>query len=241
MSGHSHWAGIKHKKGVNDAKRAQVFAKAARLVVVAARLGGKDPAMNATLRTAIEKARALNMPKDNIDRAIKRGAGETGEAQLEENLLEAYGPGGTALLIKIITDNKNRTLANVRHILSKHQGKLAEGGGVQWLFDRSTVFTLTLPSGMSQEDFELSVISDGIQETAWEDENTLILYCAPEQSDSVRKNLEQQNITPVSVEGAMRPKTQVAVEKSLQATVQKMLEELDDDDDVQDVYTNATF
>lgn len=241
MSGHSHWAGIKHKKGVNDAKRGQVFAKAARVIVVAARLGGKDPAMNAALRTAIEKARALNMPKDNIERAISRGVGESGGEQLEEKLLEAYGPGGTAILIKIITDNNNRTLNNVRHILSKHGGKLAEGGSVQWLFDRSTVFTLTLPSGMSKEDFELSVISDGIQETAWEDENTLVLYCAPEEGDVVRKNLEQQNIMPVSVESAMRPKTQVTVDESLRGNVQKIFEELDDDDDVQEVYTNAAF
>lgn len=240
MSGHSHWAGIKHKKEANDKKRAQVFAKAARLITVAARVGGGDPDMNATLRTAIEKARSLNMPKDNIDRAVKKGVGGVDGEQFEETTMEAYGPAGTAILIKVITDNKNRTLSDVRHVLNQHQGKIAEGGSVQWLFDRTITFSLQLPSGQSKDDFELSVIDAGATDTQW-DEDTLFAYCAPDHAEGLRTNLEKQGIAIQSSELEMRAKTEITVDSSTEEQLHKLLEALDDLDDVQDVYSNVSF
>jgi YebC/PmpR family DNA-binding regulatory protein len=239
MSGHSHWAGIKHKKAITDKKRAQEFAKASRLLMIAARQG-KDPETNYALRTAIDKARVLNMPKDNIERAIKKGAGEVGGAQLEEFLIEAYGPSGIALIISVITDSRNRTLAEVRHILAQHQGKFADGGGVQWLFERTAALTFAFSEETSRDDFELAVIDAGAQETVWEG-NILYAYCAPEIVDTLRTVLVRRNVVAQEMEYIFKAKTDISIETSAQLSIQKLLEELDNHDDVQAVYTNAAI
>lgn len=240
MSGHSHWAGIKHKKAINDKKRAQEFAKAGRLLMVAARQGGSDPTTNATLRTAMEKARALNMPKDNIERAIQKGAGELEGQKLEEAIIEAYGPAGVAILVKIITDNKNRTVAELRHIFSRYGGKLAEGGGVAWMFERTAALALALPDGRTKEDFELEVIDAGAQETTWE-ENLLYAYCSAEASDAFREELDTRAIVPQEIEYILKAKTDVPVNEGIRGQLERLFEELDNHDDVQAVYSNAAM
>ena len=208
--------------------------------MVAARQGGSDPTTNATLRTAMEKARALNMPKDNIERAIQKGAGEIEGQKLEEIVIEAYGPAGVAILVKIITDNKNRTIAELRHIFSRYGGKLGEGGGVAWMFERTAAFTLALPDGHAKEDFELQVIDAGAQETSWE-ENLLYAYCPAEASDAFRKALDAHAIVPQETEYILKAKTDAPVEESVRIQLERLFEELDNHDDVQNVYTNAAF
>lgn len=241
MSGHSHWAGIKHKKTLNDQKRAKEFTKVARLITVAARDGGKDPATNHALRAAVEKARIINMPNDNIERAIKRGAGDAEGTQFEESIMEAYGPGGAAILIKIITDNKNRTLGEIRNALARHHGKLVEGGSVQWLFEPAVIFSFSTTASRTKDELELAIIDAGAKETDWQDNYVLLAYCAPSAAESFRKTLEKFSIVPNGVEYAMKAKTDIAISPQDQQTLRILLEDLDEHDDVQMVYTNALF
>lgn len=241
MSGHSHWAGIKHKKGIEDARRAKIFAKMARFIVIAARDKGGDPAMNPSLRMAVEKARSVNMPADNIERAIKRGTGEGEGMALEGVLYEAFGPGGAAVLIEGITDNKNRTLPEVRKIVTEHGGRMADPGSVAWMFERKGY--LTVPTDdknqMTNDDVELKAIDAGADDIKKGDEG-VVVYTAPDKLMEVKKNLEGAGIAiretgfEYIAKNALPPS-----DEKTQAQLEKFFEALDEHDDVQEIYSNA--
>src|SRR3989338_1951168 len=193
MSGHSKWSTIKKKRAANDAKRAQQFTKVARIITVAAKRGSGDPNMNPALRKAIDTAHSINMPNSNIERAISRGTGEGSEAELQELMIEAYGPEGTALLIEAITDNRNRTISEIKYILSRHDGKFAEGGGVAWLFTRKNVFTLEPAPSSAKDAFELEVIDAGAEDTEWSEE-ALLAYVDMQKSREFQQKLQEKGI-----------------------------------------------
>ena len=231
MSGHSHFRTVMHKKGLADAKRSQMFSKLAKELTVAAKEGGTDLQANPRLRTVIEKAKAANMPADNIERALKKATGEDA-GRLEEVLLEAYGPGGVAILIAAITDNKNRTLGEIKQILQKNQGKMVEGGAVRWLFERRGVATIE----NAPEDLELFAIEAGAEDLFWRD-HTLDIYTDPSALNSLKARLEEKNVR-VTASIDWVPKERInPSEKDTQAA-EKLFEALDDQDDVQDMYAN---
>ncbi|MBI2573962.1 MAG: YebC/PmpR family DNA-binding transcriptional regulator [Candidatus Wildermuthbacteria bacterium] len=197
MSGHSHWSGIKHKKGLADAKRSKVFSKFAQEITLAAKEGGGDPSFNAKLRTVIDKAKAMNMPADNIERAIRRGAGGGEADTMQELFLEAYGPGGIAIVVHCITDKHTRTIGEVRNIVNQHGGKFVEGGAVRWMFEQKGVIELELQkqTALKEKDgLELAAIEAGAQDIAWQDGNILTVYTSPTELDRVKTWLEQKNI-----------------------------------------------
>lgn len=236
MSGHSKWSTIKHKKASTDQKRADVFSKIARAITVAARNGG-DIETNYELRSVVEKAKNANIPKDNIERAVKKGTGELGGEQLEELLIEAYGPEGVAFLITGVTDNKNRTAAEIRHLLSKHGGKIATEGSVQWLFEQQGVIRVTLPPTEPKDEFELLAIDQGAVDIAWED-GTAFVYTTKDDLQTTQQSLASKGHTEsASLEWV--PKNTVAIDEKTQKTIQKIFEALNDNGDIQDVYTNA--
>ncbi|MYE38409.1 MAG: YebC/PmpR family DNA-binding transcriptional regulator [Candidatus Spechtbacteria bacterium SB0662_bin_43] len=236
MSGHSKWSTIKHKKASTDQKRADAFSKIARAITVAAR-GGGDVETNYELRSVVEKAKNANMPKDNIERAIKKGTGELGGEHLEELLIEAYGPDGVAFLITGVTDNKNRTAAEIRHLLSRYGGKIATEGSVQWLFEQQGVVRIILPPTESKDEFELLAIDQGATDIAWED-TTAFIYTTRDDLQTTQQSLAHQGYTgPASLEWV--PKNSVSTSEKTQTTIQKLFEALDDNNDIQDVYTNA--
>ena len=238
MSGHSKWSTIKHKKAATDKKRGDTFSKMARLITIAARAGGGDLETNYTLRSVVDKARSVNMPKDNIERAIKKGTGELAGEQLEELLMEAYGPGGAALLVEVVTDNRNRSAGDIRHILSQHNGKLATAGSVQWLFERQGVLQLDSAGIADRDEFELAVIDAGATDIAWE-EGRVLMYTTPEQLQPLQKAVAQ--LTPAPSEASLEwyAKDTVALDEKTQEQLERLFEALDDHDDVQGVYTNA--
>lgn len=238
MSGHSKWSTIKHKKAATDKKRGDAFSKMARLITIAARSGGGDLDTNYTLRSVVEKARALNMPKDNIERAVKKGTGELAGEQLEELLMEAYGPGGAALLVEVVTDNRNRSAGDIRHILSQHGGKLATSGSVQWLFERQGVLQMASGAITDRDEFELSAIDAGAADIAWEEDRVLI-YTSPEQLQSLQKALSAQGHTQTEASLEWYAKDAVTLDEKSQEQLERLFEALDDHDDVQGVYTNA--
>ena len=238
MSGHSHWAGIKHKKGAADAKRSQVFSKLAKEIVIAAK-EGTDPSANPGLRSVIDKARSFNMPSDNITRAIKKGSGEEAK-RLAELLLEAYGPGGIAILISAITDNRNRTIGEIKQILGKNQGKLVEGGAVQWLFERRGVVTVepseNQPSLAPKEDIELLAIEAGAEDTHWQEE-TLDIYANPAEFGHIKQVFEQKGFAAnSSLDWVAKERTEITQQDK--ERTEKLFEALDDQEDVQDIYSN---
>ena len=232
MSGHSHFATIKHKKGIADAKRGKVFSKMARVITIAAKEKGADPDTNPGLRMAIDQAKKVNMPKDNIERAIKKGTGELAGDNLEEITLEAYGPEKTAIILEGITDNRNRTLSEVKIILNQYNGKLANEGSVKWLFDKKGIIVLNV-EGKDKEELELTVIEAGADDITWE-ENLLHIYTKPEELEKVKKNLEGHNIESANL-GWVPKET---IEVSRMESIQKLFEALDDNDDVQEIYSN---
>lgn len=239
MSGHSHWAGIKHKKGLADAKRSKVFSKLAQEIIFAAR-GGSDPGANIKLRTIVEKAKSLNMPSDNIERAIKRGAGELKGDLMEELTLEAYGPGGSAIMIECITDKKTRTIGEVRQILNRRGGKLIEGGGVRWMFERRGVLSVDIkdqPSALSKENAELIAIEAGATDVFWTDDDILEVHTEPDAIEETRKYLERRALKTSSPSLAWIPKEPVIVSQQHRAETEKLFEELDDNDAVQEIYS----
>ncbi len=239
MSGHSHWAGIKHKKQAEDQKRGKIFSKLSRMISVAAREGA-DPEMNPKLRQALEEAKAFNMPKENIERAIKRGTGELEGVKLEEVSYEAFGPGGVAIIIEGITDNKNRTSQEVKQILQKYSGKLADSGAVKWLFTRKGVITINpnTQNSMSKEDLELKAIEAGAEDIYWhKTENLLDVYTKPEELDKVKKNLEAQGIKIESASLDWVPKEPIKVNDKDREKLNKLFEELDENDAVQNIYS----
>jgi YebC/PmpR family DNA-binding regulatory protein len=237
LSGHSKWASIKRKKGATDAKRGQLFSKLVRAIIVAARDGGPDPAANLALQNAIEKAREAAMPKDNIERAIAKGSGTgTDAAAYETVTYEGYGPGGVAVFIEALTDNRNRTAADVRNVFSKSDGNLGESGSVAWLFERKGVI---LVDGSSDEDELMLAAADAGADDVEPDESSYRVTTAPESLHAVRAALEQGGLPIESAESTMVPKTQVSIEDENTARkVVRLMDELEENDDVQAVYSN---
>ncbi len=236
MAGHSKWANIKHRKAVEDARRGKLFTKLAREITVAARQGGGDPEYNFTLRLAIERAKAANMPSDTIERAIKRGTGELEGGELEEVIYEAYGPHGVALLIQVVTDNRNRTVAELRHIFNRRGGSLGETGSVMWQFDRKGAITIDA-DGMDPEEVALQAIDAGAEDFEL-DGNLVSIYTDPADLERVKRELESQGMHVINAELSLVPKTtlQLDAEQALQTL--RLMEALEELDDVQRVYSN---
>ena len=239
MSGHSHFSSIKHKKQITDAKRGKIFSKMAKSITVAAKEGGGDPTANSKLRMEIEQAKKINMPKENIERAIKKGTGGLEGAKLEEVVFEAYGPGKIAIIIEGITDNKNRTLGEIKQILSQNGGKLASGGSVKWLFERKGAVIidsqLQTEELKNKEKLELEAIEVGAEDIYWHD-TFLDVYTKPEELEKVKKNLEEKGIKIESSSLDWVAKEMVEVKEN--ETCQKLFEALDENDAVQDIYSN---
>src|ERR1700761_1476766 len=236
MSGHSKWASIKHKKAVGDQRRGQHFTKLARAVTVAAREGGGDPTGNPSLALAVQKARDASMPKDNIERAIVKGTGEGGDAdQIETVLYEGYGPGGVALLIEALTDNRNRTSADVRHALSKHGGNLGEPGSVAYLFDKKGVVIVDA-SRYDEEDLLIAV--DAGAEDISQDDDVFEIICEPSDLTAVRAALAEAGIDIESADVTQRPKSRVPVDESDAVKLLRLIDMLEESDDVGAVHAN---
>jgi YebC/PmpR family DNA-binding regulatory protein len=234
MSGHSKWSSIKHKKGAADAKRGKLFTKLARAITVAARDGGPDPDGNAALATAIQKARDASMPKDNIQRAVDRGAGAGAEA-IERVVFEGYGPGGAAVLVEALTDNRNRTSAEVRHAFSKAGGSLGEPGSVAWIFEKRGV--LTVDAERYDEDDLIAAIDAGAEDVR-EEGDLLRVLCRPGDLGAVRAALEAAGVEAGSAEAALEPKSTVEVKGNDAKSLLDLIEALEDDDDVNEVHAN---
>ncbi len=238
MSGHSKWHSIKHKKGAADAKRGKIFTIHAKLITIAARDGGGDPDMNPALRTAIDNAKAANVPNANIDRAIKRGTGEDKEgAEISEVMYEGYGPAGTALYIQAVTDNKNRTVANVKSILSKNGGNMGGAGSVAYLFHKKGLILIKAEAA-KHEDLELTAIDAGAEDIKIEGE-TVEVYTDPKDLHNVKKKMEDGGFEIESAEITFIPENEVRIEEEDKAKkVLKLMEALEDDEDVTNVFSN---
>ena len=239
MSGHSHWAGIKHRKGINDAKRGQIFTKHGKLISIAAKNGGGgDPDSNFQLRLAIERARGENMPKENIEKAIKRGTGEIkGQAEIQEIMYEGYGPGQVAMLIKTATDNKNRTLGEVRTILMKSGGKLVPEGSVSFLFKQVGNINIAVPEESDPYVIEEKAIDAGAEDTIYS-ENLLNIYTKMEELQKVKENLEKAGLKIAAMELVFAPLQKTELSQDDQLDYEKLLEELDNQEDVQEIFDN---
>lgn len=238
MAGHSKWANIKHRKGAEDAKRGKVFTKVVKEIIVAARLGGGDPGANPRLRAVLAKGKACNLPKDKVERAIKKGTGELEGVNYEESSYEGYGPGGVAVLIESLTDNKNRTVADVRHIFSKYNGNLGENGCVGWMFDKKGWFAVA-KAGMDEEELMMMALDAGAEDVKDEDDDNFEIITAPDDYEAVKAALEEASIAIVDSEVTMLPQNYVSLNGKDAETMIKLMDALDDNDDVQKVYTNA--
>jgi len=241
MSGHSHWSTIKHQKGVADAKRSQAFSKITRVIILAAKQGG-DPDTNSKLKMAMEQAKKVNMPNDNIERAIKKGLGETEGEVFEEIVLEAYGPSGTALIIECITDNRNRTINEIKSILSQNGSKLASEGSVKWMFDRKGVIAANLKAqkpDATKDAIELEVIDQGAENLSWNGE-LIEIYTKPEELEKIKKGLEEKGILIESASLDWVAKEIINAGDKEKETIEKIFEALDDNDAVQEVYSNLS-
>jgi YebC/PmpR family DNA-binding regulatory protein len=236
MSGHSKWSQIKRKKGATDAKRGQVFTKLIKEITIAARLGGGDPEGNPRLRTAIAAAKADNMPKDNIDRAIKKGTGELEGVSYDEFLYEGYGPGGAAVLIEVMTDNKNRTTADIRHIFSKSSGNLGEAGCVAWMFEKKGY--LVVEKSAVDEEQLMEVALDAGADDIQEDEKEFEVVTDPGAFDAVKEALDKAGIQYLLAEVTMHPQSVVQLEGKNAEQMLRLMEQLEDHDDIQKVYAN---
>jgi YebC/PmpR family DNA-binding regulatory protein len=236
MSGHSKWSQIKRKKGAADAKRGQVFTKLIKEITVAARFGGGDPEGNARLRTAIAAAKAENMPKDNIERAIKKGTGELAGVTYEEFNYEGYGPGGAAVLVEVLTDNKNRTTAEVRHIFSRSGGNLGEAGSVAWMFHKKGY--LVLDKAAIDEDRLMEVVLDAGAEDIEAGDKEYEVTTDPQKLDAVKKALEKAGVKYQVAELTMYPQSTVAIDGKHAEQMLRLMEQLEEHDDVQKVYAN---
>jgi YebC/PmpR family DNA-binding regulatory protein len=237
VSGHSKWSSIKHKKGAADAKRGQLFSKLSRAIIIAAREGGPDPEGNATLAAAIQKARDTSMPKDNIERAVARGSGAGSDADAYETVTyEGYGPNGVAVLVEAVTDNRNRTVADVRHIFGKNDGNLGGSGAVAWLFERKGVI---LVSGSADEEDVMLAAADAGADDIQLEGSSYEVTTSPDELAPVREALESAGIEVESADLTMLPRTTVQIED--EAAARKLLglmDALEENDDVQDVYAN---
>lgn len=236
MSGHSKWSQIKRQKGAADVKRGNLFTKAAREILIAAKEGGPDPEANFRLRLAMDRARSVNMPKDSIQRAIERGSGGGEGSQLESIVYEGYGPGGVSVMVEATTDNRNRTAGEIRAVFTRHNGKLGESGSVQWLFEQKGVIAVDAPAGKA-DDLELAAIDAGAEDVA-ADGDLVTIYTAPRDFERIKKTLEARGIRVSSAELSMRPTSTVRVEGEAAQKVIRLVEALEELDDVQQVHAN---
>jgi YebC/PmpR family DNA-binding regulatory protein len=237
MSGHSKWSTIKHKKGATDAKRGKIFSKLIKEITVAARTGGGDPAMNPRLRTAVQTAKNENMPKDNIERAIKKGTGELEGVEYEESIYEGYGPGGAAILIESLTDNKNRAVADIRHILTKTGGNLGSAGCVSYMFDKKGY--LVIEKAAADEDVVMETALDAGAEDMREDGDNYEIITDPQDFETVKAAVDAALIPCIDAEITMLPQTTANLQGKEAEQMIRLMEALEDCDDVQKVYTNA--
>ena len=236
MSGHSKWSTIKRKKGANDAKRGKIFTKLIKEISIAAREGGADPEANPRLRVAVANAKGNNMPKDNIDRAIKKATGADAD-QYEEVTYEGYGSHGVAIFVECLTDNHNRTVAAVRSAYTKHGGNLGTNGSLEFIFDRRGVFTIPVTDGMDTEEVELEMIDVGADDVS-EDDGFITVMCPLADFGNIQKKLEELQIEPENAELQRIPNTLVALEDQDLLKIMKLVEALEDNDDVQKVFHN---
>ncbi|HEX5246474.1 MAG TPA: YebC/PmpR family DNA-binding transcriptional regulator [Gaiellaceae bacterium] len=238
MSGHSKWSSIKHKKGAADAKRGKLFSKLSRAIIVAAKEGGGDPAGNLALQNAIEKAKSYSMPKDNIDRAIAKGSGADADASAFEVVVyEGYGPSGVAVIVEALTDNRNRTASDVRHTFAKNDGNLGGSGAVSWLFERRGIVMVDA-EGADEDELTLAAAEGGAEDVEL-DGSSFQVTCAPEQLAAVREAVEAAGFSVDAAELTMVPKTTVEVADENEAKkILRLIDQLEDNDDVQDVYAN---
>jgi YebC/PmpR family DNA-binding regulatory protein len=236
MSGHSKWATIKHKKGKTDARRGKLFSKLSRAITVAAREGGPDPSMNISLANAVEKAKAESMPKDNIERAIQRGSGGAEGEQYESIMYEGYGPAGVAMIVEVLTDNRNRSAAEVRNIFAKHGGQLAQPGAVAWVFERRGSIVVDATK-YSEDDVMAAAIEAGADDVQQDGEQFEVLT-QPADLGAVRDGLTAAGVELESAELTMVPKNTVKLEENDARKTMKIMDALEDSDDVQDVYAN---
>jgi YebC/PmpR family DNA-binding regulatory protein len=236
MSGHSKWHSIKHKKGATDAKRGKLFTKFIKEITVAARTGGGDPDANARLRKAILDAKAGNMPNDTIDRAVRRGTGAEEGVNYEEITYEGYGPGGVALLIESVTDNRNRTVAEIRHMFSKNGGNLGEAGSVGWLFEKKGYIVVDKAAKPEEELFEIAIEAGA--DDLREDGDNFEIITSPENFENVQTAIKSAGIEPQMAEVSMVPQTYVKLEGSSAQQMLRLMETIEDHDDVQKVYAN---
>jgi YebC/PmpR family DNA-binding regulatory protein len=236
MSGHNKWSTIKHKKGAADAKRGKIFSKLIKEITIAARVGGGDPDGNPRLRTAVNAARAANMPKDNVDRAIKRGTGEIAGVSYEEVVYEGYGPGGVAVLVEALTDNKNRTVAEIRHIFDKYNGNLGESGCVAWIFQKKGL--IVIPAAQLHEDEVMELALEAGAQDVSHEVDTFEITTEPSDLETVRKAIEDKGWKIELAEITMVPQNNVKLEGKKAEQMLKMMDTLDDHDDLQKVFAN---
>jgi len=237
MSGHSHWAGIKHKKAANDAKRGKVWSKVARMIIVAAKSGGGDPSANLSLRYAIDKAKAVNMPKDTIEKAIKKGTGELDGVSFEEVLYEGYGPSGVAIMVEALTDNRNRTSPEIKKLFEKHGGSMGTSGCVNWMFKKKGLITVNTTNIDEEQLLEiaLSAGADDIQTEGGISEIT----CDPSSYEELKKTLDEKEIPTEVAEISMVPDTTIGItDEHVAGRIISLMEAFDDHDDVQNAYAN---
>ncbi len=237
MSGHSKWSSIKHKKSATDAKRGKIFTKLIKEITVSARTGGGDPDANPRLRTAIQAAKSENMPKENIERAIKKGTGELEGVNYEETIYEGYGPGGAAVFVESLTDNKNRAVADIRHIFSKAGGNLGENGCVSWMFDNKGY--IVVEQKAVDEETLMEIAIDAGAEDAREDNDNFEIITDPKDFESVKRAVEDKSIPYIVAEITMLPQTTVSLKGKEAEQMVKLMEALEDCEDVQKAYTNA--
>jgi YebC/PmpR family DNA-binding regulatory protein len=236
MSGHSKWHSIKHKKGAIDAKRGRMFTKLIKEITIAARIGGGDAEGNPRLRKAIADAKEVNMPADNIKRAVQKGTGELEGGQLEELQYEGYGPGGVALIVEVVTDNRNRTVSEIRHVFSKNGGNMGESGSVAWMFNKKGYIAIEKAKG--DEETLMNLAIDAGADDFTSEESNYEIYTAPASFDKVLDAVKAKGITPETAEVSMIPQNYIKVEGKTAQQMVKLMEALEEHDDVQHVYAN---
>jgi YebC/PmpR family DNA-binding regulatory protein len=241
MSGHSKWANIKHKKAKVDAQRGNMFTKISKEITVAARNGGGNPEANFRLKLAIQKAREANIPNDNITRAIQRGTGELEGTSYEEIVYEGYGPGGTAILLEVLTDNRNRTVGEIRYLFSRHGGNLGESGCVAWMFDKKGLFVIDKETLAISEDELMDIILEAGADDMKTEEGEIEITCGTDVFEILKETLEKNGITLAAAEITMLPQTTLELTDNDAAKAFRLAEVLENHDDVQNVYTNFTF
>ncbi len=238
MSGHSHFKTVAATKNANDAKKGKIFSKMGRVITIAVKEKGPDVTSNIQLKAAIEKAKEFNMPKENIERAIKKGTGELAGEALEEVSFEGLGLGGVAIIMDGITDNKNRTLGEIKGILSQYGGKMAGEGAVRWMFERKGLIVLNA-EGKSKEELELLIIEAGAEDIKWENDNMLEIYTKPEELETIKKTLEEKNLKIESAQLEWIAKEEITLDDKDKEKTQKLFEALDESDAIQNIYSNV--